>query len=261
MRYLLVVGFYCDVYRKEPQARLFFNDQLIDEFNIQNCLENRNLKSPHGMHPFPFPSPAQWHPASLEPISTEFRGTNNNKALMTYHSKSLPTLRLYEVEINNQLKKSSIRIDIDNDDNNYNNGFMTRYTRLQFNILVLVPLDKKIYNWFLKKSYDARNTDRYAWHRRDCINNFFIGNYLNIYSNITWTGKNGEKIDGSKVKFMGRYTIGSGGSLHCELIRKYGILLPKLIEIKRPYIYKTQARVIEYIYDKYERYANQRNTD
>ena len=31
MKYLLVVGFHCDVYRREPRARLFFNDKLIDE--------------------------------------------------------------------------------------------------------------------------------------------------------------------------------------------------------------------------------------
>ena len=35
MKYLLVVGFHCDVYRREPRARLFFNDKLIDEFNIK----------------------------------------------------------------------------------------------------------------------------------------------------------------------------------------------------------------------------------
>ena len=37
MRYLLVVGFHCDVYRKEPQARIFFGNKLIDEFYIPNC--------------------------------------------------------------------------------------------------------------------------------------------------------------------------------------------------------------------------------
>ena len=37
--YLLVVGFICNVYRKEPKVRLFLNEKLIDEFNIKNRSE------------------------------------------------------------------------------------------------------------------------------------------------------------------------------------------------------------------------------
>ena len=107
MRYLLVVGFYCDVYRREPQARLFFNDQLIDEFNIQHCLENKNLISPYGISIYPS-SPDKSTNYTLEPTSIKFREDTTSKSLMTYYSKSLPTLRLYEVNIDNQLKKSSI---------------------------------------------------------------------------------------------------------------------------------------------------------
>ena len=36
MRYLLVVGFACEIYRREPRARLFFNNNLIDEFYIKH---------------------------------------------------------------------------------------------------------------------------------------------------------------------------------------------------------------------------------
>ena len=34
MKYLLVVGFACDVYRQEPRARIFVGNKLIDEFYI-----------------------------------------------------------------------------------------------------------------------------------------------------------------------------------------------------------------------------------
>ena len=34
MKYLLVVGFACDIYRQEPRARIFIRDKLIDEFYI-----------------------------------------------------------------------------------------------------------------------------------------------------------------------------------------------------------------------------------
>ena len=36
MRYLLVVGFACDVYRREPRARIFVGDKLIDEFLVSH---------------------------------------------------------------------------------------------------------------------------------------------------------------------------------------------------------------------------------
>ena len=36
MKYLLVVGFSCDVYRREPRARIFVGDRLVDEFCIKH---------------------------------------------------------------------------------------------------------------------------------------------------------------------------------------------------------------------------------
>ena len=44
MKYLLVVGFACDVYRQEPRARIFVDNKLIDEFNIQHHESNFQKK-------------------------------------------------------------------------------------------------------------------------------------------------------------------------------------------------------------------------
>ena len=52
MKYLLVVGFHSNVYRKKPQARVFFNDQLIDEFNIDTCLEKKSFYPAGTLTPF-----------------------------------------------------------------------------------------------------------------------------------------------------------------------------------------------------------------
>ena len=51
MRYLLVVGFNCKVYRREPQARLFFNEKLIDEFNIKHYLSSKLPTAIHRLDP------------------------------------------------------------------------------------------------------------------------------------------------------------------------------------------------------------------
>ena len=42
MKYLLVLGFCCDVYRKKPRARIFVDDKLINEFDIPH--QKNNLK-------------------------------------------------------------------------------------------------------------------------------------------------------------------------------------------------------------------------
>ena len=34
MRQLLILGFYCGVYKKEPLCRVYVNDVLLDEFDI-----------------------------------------------------------------------------------------------------------------------------------------------------------------------------------------------------------------------------------
>jgi hypothetical protein len=34
MRQLLMLGFYCEVYKREPLCRVYVNDVLLDEFNI-----------------------------------------------------------------------------------------------------------------------------------------------------------------------------------------------------------------------------------
>jgi hypothetical protein len=239
MKYLLVVGFACDVYKQEPRVRLFFNDQLIDEFCIPHHDDKKNLI---------YPSSNLKH--LLEPYS--------EKIEIEHLQKKLPLLRFYEIEVDNKLQQALIRIDVDNDDNNYNNGFMTKSTHLQFKVLSLLPADRKIYEWFALKSQNQRLTDKFAWYRRKLYNTFF-----SLIDNLTWIGKNRQKFTNITSSPDGIYTntIGGSGSLHCELIKKYGILLGRSRRPKHTYIYTVKSGLHTIIYDKYEKYANQRNTD
>jgi hypothetical protein len=239
MKYLLVVGFACDVYRQEPQARLFFNEQLVDEFYITHQDDKKNLIHPiHNLK------------HRLEPCADELE--------MEYLKNKLPLLRFYELDVNDKLQQALIRIDVNNNDSNYNNGFMTKSTQLQFKVLSLLPADRKIYEWFALKSQTQRLTDRYAWHRKNLYNKFF-----SLVDNSTWIGKNGQKFTNiaPSLKETVIYTVGGNGSLHCELIKKYGILLGRFQCAKHTYIYMVKNTLHTVIYDKYEKYANQRNTD
>jgi hypothetical protein len=242
MKYLLVVGFFCDVYRREPRARLFFNDRLIDEFNIQHQPENKYLIPP-----------AMGTKHVLEPFSCVI--------VKEYKKKYFPSLRFYEIDVDDQLKISQIRIDIDNDDSNYANGFLSRFTQLKFSVLSLFPLDKKIYKCFEEKKNNQRDSNKYAWYRRDRVNTFFKTDQTTVYNRMIWLGINGQKIQGDVTKMMCKYNIGGSGSLHYELIKKYGILLERFLDPMLPYIYMIDDLFFDVIYDKYDHYANQRNSD
>jgi hypothetical protein len=238
MRYLLVVGFFCRVYRQEPRARLFLNDQLIDEFNIQHHTENNDLERL-----------LQENKHQLDP--------SHNKRTPEYYRKLLPCLRFYQIDVDDQLKQSQIVIDIDNNDCDYTNGFMRRSTLLQLRILSLLPEDKKIYSWFLQRMRDRRNTDRYPWYRREGINRLFS------LDNVTWIGNNGQNFHNKpKIHAMKNFNIGGNGRLHCEIIKKYGIWSTKFQDHHmRSYTHFVDNPTLDAIYNKYEQHENQRNTD
>lgn len=232
MKYLLVVGFACEVYKKEPRARLFFNEKLIDEFYIAHQIEKKFINRLENLK----------HP--LEP--------RFGKIIDEYILNTLPPLRFYSIDVDDRLKKVSISIDIDNDDSNYTNGFETHSTKLQFTVLSLLPVDRKIYEWFFIKARNKKyTTEKYAWYQKKKYNHFF-----SLRRDLTWLGRNGQKFD----KVVG-YTIGGSGYFNCEVIKKYGILLGKIQYPKYAYIYSTQPDLNQILYDKYEKHANQRNTD
>jgi hypothetical protein len=236
MKYLLVVGFFCDVYRREPRARIFFNNKMIDEFNIQDQQENTLINTFKNTNHI------------LEPRNLETH--------REYIKKSLPPLHFYEIEIDNRLKQTNIHIEIDNNDSDYTNGFMKRSTLLQFRVLSLLPFDKNIYSWFLKKKIDKIFTYRYPWYRRHTSNIFFsFSNYT--FANTKWIGNNGQKIDASIKKEFNILKIGGSGNLYCPVIKKYGILLPKLLDQKKYCLLNIDRVLVDSIYNKYEQYENQ----
>jgi len=235
MRYLLVVGFNCKVYRREPQARLFFNEKLIDEFYINHYL---SYKSPT-IH-------------KLEPLV-------NKKKL---YNSMFNNFRIYELEISNDIKNSSISIDIDNNDTDYSNGFMRRSTVIQLEMLALLPAEKKITKWFFKKFQEKMFSHRYPWYQKDRYRSFFLINSCNrVYNNLSWTGKNDQKLEGNKNRGISVSWIGGSGSFKCRLIKKYGLLQEYFENTDKENFLIKDNNFLDMIYDKYQQYENQRNTN
>jgi hypothetical protein len=228
MRYLLVVGFACDVYRQEPRARVYFNDQLIDEFFIENHIKNVELDTKHPLEPIP------------------------RQKLIEHRTKCLPPLHLYELDIHKESKHANIRIDINNDDNNYTNGFMNQTTLIQCRILSLLPKDKSVHDYFVHHMRHRMLSHRYAWFRKNKMNLL-----VDLTNSVEVRGNHGQKKNvlspGQTIHF---YNIGGSCSLHCELIKKYDMLIPKLQITNKPYLYEMHGLLNNIIYNKYKQHEN-----
>jgi hypothetical protein len=234
MRYLLVVGFACEVYRKEPRARIYINNQLIDEFYIQ-----------HHKDTFTTAAKKSWGDTHiLQPYSyTERENIKIN---------CLPPVRFYEIEIDQKQNQAELYIEIKNDDSNYNNGFMTNSTLLQLQACYFFPLDKKIISRLFeirKKNFIKKN---YAWYRSN-KNIIFRPNE----NDMQWQGENTQTFKFTDVSNLNK--IGGNGHFICKFVKKYGIFISKL---SRSYRYRFfETTFIDGIINKYNEYVNQRNSN
>jgi hypothetical protein len=118
------VGFFCNVYQKKPKARIFLNNNLIDEFNIDPCSKKKSLLPEEILRPF------AW--------TVRQKNSINN----------LSNLRIYEIELDSICEHSIIRIEIENNDNNYLNGFMSKNTLIKLSSLYFIPYNKKLIKIF-----------------------------------------------------------------------------------------------------------------
>ena len=146
MRQLLMLGFYCEVYRREPRCRVYANDVLLDEFNITHAPVK------------------QGGVVNGEQLSPQYFGQE-------YIRLKLATPFLKYIEFDDQnAQEVCVKIEIQNNDNNYSNGFMSKYTRVMIPFMYLSS--KKILNniddlkdrWKFSKNYrmhTKRDLDTY----------------------------------------------------------------------------------------------------
>ena len=231
MRYLLVVGFSCDVYTREPQARIFVGNILLDEFCVKHSvipekkLFSKFISKKNILEPFP------------------------NDEVSNFVVKTLPDLKFYEIELHKSIDSLSIHVDIQNNDNNFNNGFMSKNTCLTLEVCDFFPLNNELMNKLTK--YKRKNILlNYSWHRKENIGQNIIFHLAK--NGMKWQGKNGQTVDAGGEK-LNRYSLGGDGTFTCNLIKKYGILITKNA---KPYRFNFNAPILNYFSNKYQQYAN-----
>ena len=236
MRQLLMLGFYCEVYRREPRCRVYVNDMLLDEFNI-----------PHS----PYKHIDETLKDILDPMPDED----------SIISKSCtPFLKYIEFDDQN-FREVDIRIEIQNNDNNYTNGFMTKYTRVKLSCIFLASkkmlnrIDELKNNWkFSRKNYQVRN-------KKD-LGVFYQGKrgwiLENLAKTMTMNFANLSKIPPDLLKIS--YWIGSSGFFHLTPTKRFGFWVSNE-NIQKGYYKLGWINSVEQIYNKYKQYENQRSSN
>jgi len=239
MRYLLVVGFSCDVYRKEPIARIFVGNKLIDEFYISFSKDNIGKAITDYF--------SKIYSPILQPSSVR---DFPDLIIMKNH----PILRFYEVEIDEKIKHLTLRINIDNSDSNYCNGFMTNSTLIKFKICYFFPFDKRVLFRLKEIRNKNQNSINYAWYKSK----------KNFLFDLTLNGMYCKEIDeqkfedNSKILHLSTRSIGTNVNFICQLTKKYGILMPPVARACR---YNFDWHITSFFFDKYLQYENQSNSN
>ena len=136
MRYVLGISFYYKKLKKNAKMRIFAGDHLIDEFTVENdigpkAVVNTDTKS----YRYRFLANDKYKSTQ----DTNMSGPGQN-----YYYCNFPPKKMSLYEIDESVLQKEIRIECENDDTNYTNGFMTKWSYVQFYYIFLMP--KSLFN-------------------------------------------------------------------------------------------------------------------
>ena len=254
MRQLLMLGFYCEVYRQEPVCRIYLEDVLVDEFNI-----------PHT------PRVDVW---TADMILDPANGSHSR----FIHESSQSFYKFIEFD-DLDSKSLDIRVEIQNNDNNYSNGFMTRQTLVMLCQCWLAST--KIWQGF-DKIRQRWKFSLHNWHRNTIpVIQYHIGirscifNNLAAYADMHFTDITQKLQSKAQTKLITRnyqdipqmfdlsptrYWVGSSGHFHLTLKKKLGFWRHST-DNRRGWC-KLSMDGHEYdLTDKYSKYENTRSID
>ena len=244
MRQLLMLGFYCEVYRREPLCRVYVNDVLADEFNIPHSEEVAvEMNSFRGWNPL--------NPTYLDPLLPRKRLENfiTNPSFLKY------------IEFDDAGADSlDVVLRIQNDDNNYANGFMSRYTHITLSHLFLNS--RKV----LENINNIKNNFKFSrknWEKckRNIVDWYTYNNRNQIFENLIHnTTPNFPGCNIIPNEHLGTYKIGSSGHYHLTLKKKLGLWNTGKRNSKG--IWRLgYIDHVKYLYDKYKQYEDKRSND
>jgi hypothetical protein len=113
MQYVLGVALEYKKYKKFARVRIFADDHLIDDLKLDKDISTKTVS---------------YGPMTVGPnYKTDTSGTID-----------IPK-KLFFYEVDESVLKYNIRIEVENDDTNFNNGFMTKYSYIVLHKVFLIP--------------------------------------------------------------------------------------------------------------------------
>src|SRR6056300_665585 len=143
MYYIFGLLFEYHRYRRDAVLKVYADDHLVDEINLYESINLRTI--------------------DLNGCPQVYQGPNN------YSRVRIIPEKLLLFEIKEQHLHSDIRIEVQNDNNNYTNGFMTKSSYIKFHRMFLVP------SCLLQDSDWMTKLRRFNGHV-DCPDNSFFPN-------------------------------------------------------------------------------------
>ena len=220
MKQYLFYQFRADIYKRSPLIRLYVNDILFDEFQIE---KNQNI------------------------LHTGYKKDflDNEKLLdQAYYGK------FRVVEFGHTSSQIKIRFDVKNNDNNFTNGFMTKCTSLNFrfcylaneNFLHNITSFQKKFRYDREKVFDLKD-----------IKSWYKGQYHPLVENYAQTcsiecNDSQKYITATPQKSM---TTGTNVSYLISLVKRHGFWLTHK-NAKHVGIFRSGAiKNLKFLYNKY----------
>ena len=294
MKQVIFLGFYCQIYKKAPTARIYVGDVMIDEIEIpEYCPEeymrdgqltyqsnndintdvlinNSNLFfSQHELNARLYYQPHKldkfWWQKQFDVNRDSFRDICRTLDPLNRTKEKIIHPKFFVFIIDDETLKASqgmLRVEIKNSDSNYMNGFITRSTLLYLSHFYIMP-------YALFRNH-IEVTQRYvdSFSRKansDTLQNIFFKSYirkkiewplnLHIFFNLI---KSEQKTD------AGNNVFGEDGTLEISMKKKYRIWWPKQIDIPKGFFWANWLFVKDFLVglsDKYKQDENQRNSD
>ncbi len=140
MKYVLGFLFEYKYYKNPANVRIFANNQLIDEFELTEDINLKNIQPP------------------TADDGADFYNFSKKWTTVYQFVKQLPE-KAFVYTLDESIIKNSIRIEITNNNTNYTNGFMTKWSFFKFHSIFLLPtyyLDVKNFIAFGEKQMQIR---------------------------------------------------------------------------------------------------------
>ena len=119
MKYILGLAFSFEYYKNPATLRILVDDVLIDELVLTESIERVG--------------DINYNPKGMSD-TLEFKNTN-----WRYHPKRSLAKKMYIYEVDESILNHYIRLEIENNNTNHTNGFITKYSYFIFDLVFLLP--------------------------------------------------------------------------------------------------------------------------